>query len=250
LPDSEAQQFEEHYFDCPVCLAQVEALQAVRARLAQIPADQHPPKKHAKLIAWPTVTAALIALAASLIIVFLSFRFLLPNSLPPTVAIQTGPQPPANAHPSATPTSPSVSQLADLTLPPFRAANLRGESGDGDFNFAMKAYSGGDCRGALKGFSRVSATGSNALASRFYSGICLMHIGNLPGAAATLQRVTAAGDSPQQEAAFYYLAQIALVRNDAPSARQNLDRTVALHGDFEQRARRQSAALTAAPGKH
>jgi len=249
LPDSEAQQFEEHYFDCPVCLAQVEALQAVRARLGQLPAEQHLPKKRAKLIAWPTVTAALFALAASLLIVFLSFRFLLPNFLPPSVTIQTGPPPSANPHPGATPPSSSIAQLADLTLPPFRAATLRGESEEANFDSGMKGYSAGDCRTALTALSRVSSTGKNALAAQFYSGVCQMHLGDLPAAAATLQRVAAAGDSPQQEAAFYYQAQIALARNDAPSARQALDRTIALHGDFEQRARRQSASLVAAAGK-
>jgi hypothetical protein len=260
LPDSEAQQFEEHYFDCPVCLAQVEAIQAVRARLGQLtatespvqqsPVQQPPAKKRAVVISWSTAAAALVAVAASLLIVFLGERFLLPRVLPPNVTVHIGPQTPANPHPPATPPSSSVTQLADLTLPPFRAATLRGESENGDFNFAMKAYSGGDCRGALKGFSRVPSTGANALAAQFYSAVCQIHLGNLPGAAATLQRVTAAGDSPQREAAFYYLAQIALARNDLVLAHQNLDRTVALHGDFEQRARRQSAALAAAAGKH
>ena len=97
LPDSEAQQLEEHYFDCPVCLAQVEALQAVHARLGQLtatespvqqspvqqpPVQQPPAKKRAVVISWPTAAAALLALAASLLIVFLGERFLLPRVLP------------------------------------------------------------------------------------------------------------------------------------------------------------------------
>jgi hypothetical protein len=265
LPDAECQQFEEHYFDCPVCLAQVEALQAVRARLAELPASeaavQQPPlnqpatKKRAPLISWPTAAASIVALAASLLIVFLSYHFLLPNFLPPTVVIETGPQTPATSQPPAnsrTPPSQSSSsliQLADLTLPPFRSATLRGESENADFVSGMKAYAAGNCRAALTALDRISAAGRDALEAEFYSGVCQMHLGNLPAAAATLQRVTVAGDSPQQEAAFYYLAQIALARNDRPSARQALERTLALHGDFEQRARRQSAALAAAARK-
>jgi len=263
LPDSEAQQFEEHYFDCPVCLAQVEALQAVCARLGQLtatespvqqspvqqPVQQSPEKKRATLISWPTAAAAVAALAASLLIVFLGERFLLPRVLPANVTMQTGPQSPANQHPPATAPSSSIAQLADLALPPFRATNLRGEGEDPNFTSAMKAYSAGDCRAANAALSRVPAAADNALAAQFYSAVCQMHLGNLPGAAATLQRVTAAGDSPQQEAAFYYLAQIALARNDSALARINLDRTLALHGDFEQRARRQSGALAATAGK-
>jgi hypothetical protein len=261
LPDSESQQFEEHYFDCPVCLAQVEALQAVRARLSQLPAEQLPAsqpqapavelqaKKRAPLLSWPKVTAAVVGIAASLLIVTMGERFLLPRFLPPNVTLQTGPPTPSKS-PAPTNQSPSsVIQLADLTLPPFRAANLRGESENAGFASGMKAYSGGDCRAALNSLSRVPASGSSALAAHFYSGICEIHLGDLIGAAITLQRVAAAGDSPQQEAAFYYLAQIALDRNDAVTARQNLDRTIALHGDFEQRARRQSAALAGGVGK-
>jgi len=251
LPDADAQQFEEHYFDCPVCLAQVEALQAVRARLAELPANEQPArrpaaKKRAPVISWPTAAASLLALAASLLIVFLSYRFLLPNLLPSTVAIQTGPQTPATSHPPATPPSSSVVQLADLTLPPFRATTLRGESEDADFASGMKAYAAGDCHAAITALGRVPASGRDAIAAEFYSGVCQIHLGDLPAATATLQRVAAAGDSPQQEAAYYYLSQIALARNDASAARQNLARTLALRGDFEQRARRQSAALAAA----
>jgi len=254
LPDSEAQQFEEHYFDCPVCLAQVEAMQAVRSHLAQIPVDQiqagNPPAKtRARLIPWPKVAAALAALAASLLIVFLGENVLLPRILPPNVTIRTGPQSPPTSQPQLTKPS-SVVQLADLNLPPFRATDLRGESENASFTSGMKAYLVGDCTAALSALSRVPASTSNGLAAQFYFGVCQMHLNKLPEATATLERVASTGDSPQQEAAFYYIAQIALARNDAPSARQALNRTVALHGDFEQRARRQSATLAAATGKH
>ena len=37
LPEAESQRFEEHYFDCPDCLAQVEALQAVAQQLRNRP---------------------------------------------------------------------------------------------------------------------------------------------------------------------------------------------------------------------
>jgi hypothetical protein len=37
LPELEAQQFEENYFECPDCLAQVEALQAVTRGLGTKP---------------------------------------------------------------------------------------------------------------------------------------------------------------------------------------------------------------------
>jgi hypothetical protein len=254
LPDSESQQFEEHYFDCPVCLAQVEALQAVRTRLAQLPANQipavqPPAKKRAQIISWPKAAAALVALAASLLIIFVGEHVLLPRLLPPNVTMNTGPKSPPNSQPQANQHPPSISQLADLTLPPFRATNLRGENENANFAAGMKAYSVGDCRSALNPLSHVPASTSSARAAAFYSGVCQLHLGDLPAAATTLQRVVAAGDSPQQEAAYYYLAQVDLASNDAPAARQSLARTIALHGDLEQRAQRQSTALAARAGK-
>ena len=83
----------------------------------------------------------------------------------------------------------------------------------------------------------------DSLAGQFYIGVCQIHLDNLNSAAATLKRVANAGDSPQQEAAFYYLAQIALERNDATNGRLYLTRTISLHGDFERRARTEISQL-------
>ena len=52
LPDPEAQAFEEHYFDCPVCLAQLQALQAAAMQLRRNPA-----KIPARVIAWPAIVS-------------------------------------------------------------------------------------------------------------------------------------------------------------------------------------------------
>jgi len=49
-----------------------------------------------------------------------------------------------------------------------------------------------------------------------------MHQGDLDGAAKSLRGVSGAGDSPEQEAALYYQAQIWLARNDAASAQKFL----------------------------
>jgi len=260
LPESEAQQFEQHYLDCPVCLAEVEAKRAVRTSFRRLPADQVPTsvtpgKKRTGLISRPVAVASLVALALSLAIVYVGERFLLPFVIPSNVSVQIGTQPvtksepTSNQPPSFARPSSSVTQLADLALPPFRATTLHREADDADFASSMKAYSAGDCHTALTELARVNASTSAGPAARFYSALCQMHLGDLPAAASTLQRVAAAGKSPLQEAALYYLAQIALARDDPPSARLNLDRTIALHGDFEQRARRQSAVLAAATTK-
>jgi anti-sigma factor RsiW len=234
LPEDEALKFEEHYFECPVCLVQVEALQAVTGRL------RSEPRRQARtLISWPIRFAALGAMAAALVLGFFALRAGHQGQQPmvakaPTVQTpQAGPTAEAKA---STPTAAAVSQLADLALPVFRAANLRGENGSPQFAAGMTAYAKQDCPGAVKALAKVPAADEDARAARFYSGVCEMHDGDLKLASRSLRGVGDAGDSPQQEAAFYYLAQIALADNDATAARHYLSQTISLHGDFEKRA--------------
>ena len=235
LAEVEAQKFEEHFFDCPVCLAHVEALQAAMHTLRNQP--RNPPKAP---IPWPIRIAAIGAIAALLFLGFLGYSA---RRRHPQPSVASGPVAPASqtqtsapAKPSS-PASPTPSSLADLTLPAYQAPHLRGQSGDPHFEAGMKAYSSHDCPGALKTLSQVPAADEDSLAARFYSGTCQMHDGDLAEAFQTLHSVAEAGDSPQQEAALYYLAQIALVRNDPATARHYLARTISLRGDFERRAR-------------
>jgi lipopolysaccharide biosynthesis regulator YciM len=142
----------------------------------------------------------------------------------------------------------AASRLADLAMPAFQANNLRGSSVDANFEAGMKAYAAGDCSRAVKSLSQVAVQDADASSARFYSGVCRMHLGDLPAASATLRKVAGAGESAQQEAALYYLAQIALSENDAATARRYLTRTIALHGDFERRANAELAGLAADAG--
>jgi len=69
LPEAEARRFEEHYFDCPACLAQVEALQAVAQQLGS-----QPQKPRRAVIPWPVRVALPAAIAAGLVIAFFGFH--------------------------------------------------------------------------------------------------------------------------------------------------------------------------------
>jgi tetratricopeptide (TPR) repeat protein len=256
LPEAKAQKFEQHYFDCPVCLEQVERLEAVARQLGRRPLKARKPLTAWPALgwpglAWPARAFALSAVAALLVIGFFGIRRInrpaqTNVALAPSVP---APQPPPHSKP-APPTlaALAVSRLADLTLPAFQANSLRGPSVDTHFEAGMKAYAAGDCSLAVKALSQVAAQDQDALAARFYSGVCRMHMGDLPAASATLRKVAGAGESAQQEAALYYLAQIALSGNDTATARRYLSRTIALHGDFERRARVELATLPADAG--
>jgi len=252
LPESESEQFEDHYFDCNVCLAQVQTLQSMAQALGrdrQSP-ESVPANRKGTFFAWPVRPAFVGAIAAMLLIAFAGYKALAPSSSHPAIdtASTAKPnatiQPPADQQPAvSTPAASALPELADLTLPPFSPGVLRGDGQDIHFEQGMKAYGAGDCRTALLELAQVPPDSGHATSTHFYSGACQMHTGNLAAAATRLRQIANAGDSPQQEAALYYLAQIALARNDATTARRDLAQTIKLHGDFETRARVELQAM-------
>jgi tetratricopeptide (TPR) repeat protein len=254
LPENEVERFEEHYFDCPVCLKHLQAIQAVAQALAQ---QQVATIKQPRLklsLAWPVWAWSGGAVAALLLVSIFTYRSLEPRPAPPTVAQNAMKALPQAAAPSqpvrVTATPVHLSQLADLTLPAYLAPHLRGESLDTRFEAGMTEYAAGNCQNAIAVLRQVAEQSPEARSAAFYSGACQMSLGDFDQAAKLLRKVADAGDSPQKEAALYELAQIALAGNDQATAQKYLRRTIALRGDLEQRARvqqRQVAKLGASP---
>jgi hypothetical protein len=240
LPDAEAQQFEEHYFECSVCLTELQALQAARKQLEQHPVSA-PPRR--RVLSWP-VLVSFGAMAAALLIGYLTVRTLRHPEPAGTLAVA----PPTKSN-EAGQAAQQIAQLADLQLPVYRVATLRDGSEGTAFERGMKQYAAGDCTGARRTLAKVDAQGPDGLAAQFYSGVCAMHAGDFTGASSLLRSVASTGDSPEQESAWYYLAQISLARSDAADARQELDHVLSLHGDLEDQARKQLAQLPQAGQK-
>jgi hypothetical protein len=208
----------------------------------------HPRKAPRMPIPWPVRGSALAAMAAMLIIGFLGFRALYRPAGPSVAKVLSAPASSSdNSSKSGASSlaSSAISRLADLTLPAFQPPNLRGQSGDPHFSAGMKAYTRQDCRSAVEILSQVPAQDDDSLAAQFYVGVCQMQLGDLAGASSSLRGVDSAGDSAQQEAALYYLAQIALAHNDATTARHFLARTISLRGDFQVRARAEMVSIPA-----
>jgi TolA-binding protein len=247
LPERQAREFETHFADCEICLGQVEALQAVTLRLgAQPRRPLRPP------IPWPIRVGALAAIAAAMILCYIGLQTR--RELPHTAVVSGAP--PTASHDGAVSPAKTLAtstmaagQLADLTMPVFRESNLRGQTGDDSFKKGMKAYSAHDCTSARKSLTQVAPGDEDALAARFFLGVCQMHDGDFSDARGSLRNVANAGDSPQQEAALYYLAQIALASNEVDMAGGYLRRTIQLRGDFESRATAELAKIRDMSGR-
>ncbi|MGD0731333.1 MAG: zf-HC2 domain-containing protein [Terracidiphilus sp.] len=249
LSRPEAEQFEDHYWNCPACLAYLQALEAVGDELAREPVPQVAPAKRKPAFAWPVLVWGLGWAAAVAVLAVVGVRMFAPLPAPTSQAkaahgIPTqGGSAAAPVHSS--PASATAAQLADLALPSFAATNLRGASGEPHFQQGMEAYGRGDCPGALAALEKVPSGDSEERKAEFYSALCGMHEGDLSGAEAGLRKIVDAGDSLQLESALYYLAQIDLARNDLAGAQHYLARTISLRGDLEHRARLQEQKVLA-----
>jgi anti-sigma factor RsiW len=248
---------------------------AIVARAAR-PAPVEPqPSFRGRILAFPVPMAVLASLAAALLVgaVLVGIQRSSPVLQPGhhaaslNAAAKTQPQPAANAHPDAKddsqaaaksrgtgapavqagPPETELASLADMHLPGFQQPQLRGEetanSDHAQFLSGMQAYAQGDCGGALGALMKVPATTADGLSAKLYSGLCLFKERELDSAQTSLTAVVDAGDTPELETAEYFLAQTRLLHGDAQGAKDWLTRTIALHGDYEERAQKQAALL-------
>lgn len=104
------------------------------------------------------------------------------------------------------------------------------------FNAAIARYSQRDYAGAIPALVALVETNPDFIEARFYLGICYLSTGNGAAGIAELRKVIDAGTSPYLEQAHFYLAKGLLGAGDVAGARQQLDDTIAMHGDLALQA--------------
>jgi hypothetical protein len=280
LSESDAERFEDHYLGCEVCHEILSALHQIQEGLQNESAEHAEPAESPKtfspqpmrivsrrsepvrvlkptprMIAWGSLAAAIL-LAALVAGVGLRYRqqqqsaatHSTPQSAVPAPKTDQPKPEPSPLEPPPTPQEGVLlATLADRHLPYFRIGELRGSDGNDAshvaFQAGMKSYQQGDCRSALSQLQQVAAESQDAVAARLYTGLCQFKGRELMKAQVSFEKVIAAGDTPQLEAAEYFLAQTMLLRSDASSARNWLHKTIALHGDYQTRAQTQLSLL-------
>jgi len=266
LSESERERFEEHYFCCDACHASLESLRAVQQEFRRDALAGPQPMRIVargtraraipfRLVAFGAV-AAMLLIAAGLIARYIhhgrtadggiEVRETATASHSVDAATSTPrQQSDAGVSESASnirsdPRKIQLAALADIHLPGYHASQLRGgETVDAQhaaFAAGMRRYADGDCAGTLDDLRAVPLSASDGVAARLYSGLCQFEAGALADAQRSFEAVSAAGDTPQLETADYYLAQVMLLRSDASGASEWLRKTIALHGDFEEKA--------------
>jgi len=210
LPETDRDQFEEHFFGCEECLQKVEA-----ARIAREVLIAHKP---APARQW---WIPLLAAAAVLIGVLAIWRGMTPKAeQAPTVAA---------VKPKV---EPSYELLARFDPPSYRPSTLRSsERTARSFEIAMKLYSAGDFAGAA-----TALRTTNSVEARYYLGISELLSGDVTGGTADLQKVIAAGDTPYLSEARFYLAKAFLKAHNVAGSREQLEKLVEEKSELAPRA--------------
>jgi tetratricopeptide (TPR) repeat protein len=213
--------FEDHYFACESCLAQVQTVQALKPVLANMP----PPAPARR--AWaPMAWFGLAAAAAATI-----FIFPWPKPSPSPAPIAALPSPPA-----ATP----LLLLSEIQPAPYSPALFRDGAGTPGpaFSEAMRSYQTGEWNQAAQALVKVAQSSPSNSAALHFAGISQLLAGKPEAALTSLGRVIAIGQqSPFEEEARFYRAQALLLMGRPPEARQELERIVQGRGDYEAPAR-------------
>jgi len=198
LPDEQAAEYEDHYFECQACYAELRAVQEARQQLAAKPVAVMPPPR--AQYRWLSIAAGCVLALSS--------------------AVWFATRPVADPYP----------ELARVDPPAYRAVLVRGAGEAGGFAEAMQAYQAARYAEALTALDAVArAEPDNAAA--FYAAACELAMRHPAEAARRFAAVAARGESRFQEPAYWFEAKAWIgVRNRA-QAEQALRKLVALQGD-------------------
>jgi tetratricopeptide (TPR) repeat protein len=240
LDESEQEALEQHYFECPHCLEELETYRALREELAHRAAEiraEPAPVRTARTWLWVPALAGVAAAVALAV-------WLWPR---PT---STGPTTPIAQAPATVSVDAALVELAKVEPPAYTPVILRGSTDQARrrFHEAMTHYENGDCAAVLPSLRQAVRLNPTLPEANFYLGACCLLTGADEEAVASLKKTVAFGDTPYLEDALFYLAKAYLRARDLAAARRELEGVVRLKGDRENAARRLLQQLAAVGG--
>jgi TolA-binding protein len=112
------------------------------------------------------------------------------------------------------------------------------------FHNAMRQYMRRDYASAIPGLRGAVHLNPQAANANFYLGACYLLNHQTDLAILSLEKVVSDHDPNYAEQAHFYLAKAYIRKGDFAAAKSELERTVQLHGDREQEARKLETQLT------
>jgi hypothetical protein len=246
LPEAEQDAYEQHFFSCSACLAQVQTLQELADRLRQLPAAAvvHRASTPGGMAA-PWLG---LALAAGLVAAF-AWWWQGGANRPPAPAIATG-SGPAPAAPVEAPGRLAVLAQLALIVPP-RYVPPAARSGEappaGSFDAAMAHYVAGRHREAAAALRALSKETPTDPGIAFFWAISELALDRPAAARDGLTRAIAADVQPYADEAHFYLAKAYLAEDAVDQARRELRYAVEHEAGPDGEAQRLLAALDRLP---
>jgi TolA-binding protein len=257
LSEAEQDAFEQHFFACAACLAQVQVLQEIKDGVRRLPpaTSSYRPVRPARLAA-PWLG---LALAAGLVAA-VGWWWQGSSAPVPPSTVAVGPQAPSTPAPTAPVTPPATeppapptrqAQLAQLALvvpPRYVPLAVRGAApAAGTFDAAMTHYVAGRYRDAAVELRALSEATPADPGIAFFWGVSELALGQAVGAREGLTRAIAADVQPYADEAHFYLAKAFLLDGDVERARRELQFSVEHEVGPEGEAARMLAALARLP---
>ena len=234
LTESERDEFEKHYFECESCFSQLQTGFMIQAELQRQPSRRT--KTGGALLrrawAWTPAFVTVVLLLAVGIWWYSARRQSSEqiSSFPP----KANPEAKAQSQ-LPLPAVLSLEELARVEPPAYSPLLLRGpeDAGQEAFHKAMQYYVKGDYTNAIRGLRVATNASPKTARFNFYLGVCYLLTDQTDLAIEFLRKTTSLGDSAYSEPAHFYLAKAYLKKKDVPSAEDELQAAIQLHGNNE-----------------
>ena len=235
LSEAEREEFEQHYFECASCFAELQTGLALQDELRRQP-RVHEQAGHAFLglsWAWAPALAAVLIFAGA--IGWYSARQHAGSQIawvPPAAPEASSPPQPSP------PPGASLEELARVEPPPYNAAVLRGAEDEAQqaFRKAMESYIQKNYAQAIPGLRGAVRAAPGMARYNFYLGASYLLSGQNGAAVASLSKTITLNDPTYTELAHFYLAKAYLRMKDVAAAQRELKAVVRLHGSWTAEA--------------
>jgi TolA-binding protein len=239
LTEPEREEFEKHYFECASCFSQLQTRLAVQAELRHQPVMSARARGASFRLVWawtPAFVTAAFLLAVGI------WWYSAPRHQPS----QQASAPPAKVSPEASvqsppppPAVPFLEELARVEPPPYSERVLRGAEDEGQeaFRTAMQNYSKADYAKAIPGLQAAVKADPQTASFNFYLGASYLLTGQTNPAIVSFRKTISLDNAAFSESAHFYLAKAYLRKKDVSAAKDQLQKTVRLHGGMEAEAR-------------
>jgi len=221
LSDADRDAFEEHYFECDQCLAELEGLRAVKVQLEKeqhsVPRLAQRPRTGVRWWWWALASAAVVTLAVTALMWWMVASTLVQNAE----------------------LSPELAAMTRIDPPYYEAIRLRGvyDEAQQKYRTAMESYAAGDYAAAISGLEEAADLDPSSANISFFLGACYLLADRTPDGIAELEHTVSLGDTPFLEETYLLLAKAHIGTGEFDAARPELQAVIDLGGDLAVDAR-------------